>query len=89
MSIHLKFVVAQEKEESGLTFGTTRVCFYIAANISGLYAGGKAVQNNTSVLHFHWPRKKWIAPPFDTFPYLQATTAFPSFVEKRNNIVTN
>ena len=53
MSIHLKFVVAQEKEESGLTFGTTRVCFYIAANISGLYAGGKAVQNNTSVLHFH------------------------------------
>ena len=43
MSIRLKFVVAQEKEESELTFGTTRTRFYIVANISSRYAWGKAV----------------------------------------------
>ena len=35
MSIHLKFVVAQEKEESGLTFGAIKMRFYIVVTISG------------------------------------------------------
>ena len=60
MSIRLKYVIVQEKEESGLIFGTTRVRFYIVANISTsrLVCLRQGCLDNTSVLQFHRPRKR-------------------------------